>query len=112
MPDCIYRFSAADKSICLIEPPHVGPCLVKACCVALSHDLSPQFKPAMRGKLKFWVQTKDPKVLQDSRLQLLKNYPHLGLAEVCALEEDIVKIILEKGAEILHVSKAIPFHTL
>ena len=112
MPDCIYRLAIIDKSLCCIAPAHVGPCLGKGCSVALGHNISPQYRPAMKGKLKFWVQTKDPRILQDTRLELLKNYPHLGLAEVCALEEDIVKIILEKGAEILHISKAIPFHTL
>jgi len=109
MPDCIYRFSTADKSVCLIAPAHVGPCLAKACCTAFGNHLSPQFKPAMRGRLKFFIQTRDAQVLNDSELEVLKNYPHLNTVLVSAFEEDIVKLASEKGPRIEHISKAIPF---
>jgi len=112
MPDCIYRFSTADKSICLIEPAHVGPCLAKACCIALTNHLSPQFKPAMRGKLKFFIQTRDPEIAKDSRLELLKAYPHLNTVLVSAFEEDVVKLVQERGQRIENISKAIPFRVV
>jgi len=109
MPDCIYRFSTADKSVCLIAPAHISPCLSHACTLALSNRLSPQFKPAMRGKLKFFIQTRDPEITRDSRLELLKTYSHLNTVLVSAFEEDIVKLVQEKGSRIDSVSKAIPF---
>lgn len=112
MPDCIYRFSTADKSVCLIEPAHVGPCLVKACCLALTNHLSPQFKPAMRGKLKFFIQTKDAEVLKDSPLEVLKMYPHLNTVLVSGFEEDVVKLAQERGSGIEGISKAIPFRVV
>ena len=112
MPDCIYRFSTADRSICLIEPAHVGPCLVKACCIAFSNRLSPRFKPAMRGKLKFFIQTREPNILEDSQLEILKNYPHLNTFLVSGFEEDIVRLAQERGSRIENISKAIPFRVV
>jgi hypothetical protein len=112
MPDCIYRFSTADKSICLIEPAHIAPCLAKACCIALANHLSPQFKPAMRGKLKFWIQTRDADALKDSRLEVLKSYPHLNAVLVSGFEEDVVRLAQERGRRIENISKAIPFRVV
>jgi len=112
MPDCIYRFSTADKSICLIEPAHVGPCLFKACCIALSNHLSPQFKPAFRSKLKFFIQTKDAEALKDSQLEILKNYPHLNTVLVSGFEEDVVRLAQERGSRVENISKAIPFRVV
>ena len=112
MPDCIYRFSTADRSICLIEPAHVGPCVARACCIALSNDLSPQFKPAMRDKIKFFIQTRDSEVLKDSQLDVLKTYPHLNMVLVSGFEEDVIRLAQEKGGAIETISKAIPFRVV
>lgn len=135
MPDCIYRFNTANKSICLIAPAHVGPCLAKACCLALTNHLSPQFKPAMKGRLKFWIQAKDwANLFGESRtdwmkqsesgsiivsaskvspnIEILKCYPHLDTFLVRAAEEDIVKLALERGSSLEHISKAIPFRVV
>jgi len=109
MPDCIYRFSKASRSVCVREPSHLAPCLEKACCVAVSHGLFPQFRPAMRGRLKFSIQTNDPRVLEDPRILILREFPHLRTVFVAASEEDIVQLVSEKGSLIQSISKAIPF---
>jgi len=66
----------------------------------------------MRSKLKFWIQTRDPTVLQDLGIELLKNYPHLDTVLVSAIEEDVVKLAIEHGPKIEHISKAIPFRVV
>jgi hypothetical protein len=66
----------------------------------------------MRGKLKFWIQTRDPNVLHDAPVEVLKSYPHLNTVLVSAFEEDIVRLALELGQKIDHISKSIPFRTV
>jgi len=66
----------------------------------------------MRGKLKFFIQTRDAEIAKDSRLELLKTYPHLNTVLVSAFEEDVVKLVQERGPRIENISKAIPFRVV
>jgi len=66
----------------------------------------------MRGKLKFFIQTREPNILEDSQLEILKNYPHLNTFLVSGFEEDIVRLAQERGSRIENISKAIPFRVV
>jgi uncharacterized protein YbaA (DUF1428 family) len=75
----------------------------------------PEFKPAMKGRLKFSIQASDAilaALAKDPRLEVVKKVPHLGTMYVTATEEDMVEIKMENQERLKKVAKAIPFHSV
>jgi len=114
MPDCIYHFQYRGKNICLSAPSHISPC---GACPRASTVLSgsPEFKPAMKGRLKFSIQASEPvlaSLAKDPRLEVVKMVPHIETMYVTATENDVVEIKMENQGRLQKVAKAIPFHSV
>ena len=111
MPDCIYHFQYRGKNICLSASTHISPC---GACPRASTVLSGsgEFKPAMKGRLKFSIQASAPvlaMLAKDPRLEVVKLVPHLETMYATASEDDVVEIKMENQGRLQKVAKAIPF---
>jgi hypothetical protein len=76
---------------------------------------SPEFKPAMKGKLKFSIQASEPvlaSLAKDPRLKVVKMVPHIETMYVTATENDVVEIKMENQGRLQKVAKAIPFRSV
>ena len=114
MPDCIYHFQYRGKNICLSAPSHISPC---GACPRASTVLSGsgEFKPAMKGRLKFSIQASEPvlaSLAKDPRLEVVKSVPHIETIYATATEEDIVEMKMENKDKLVIFAKAIPFRSV
>ena len=113
MPDCIYHFQYRGKNICL-STPSISPC---GACPRASTVLSGsgEFKPAMKGRLKFSIQASEPVLAglaKDPRLEVIKTISHIGTMYVTATEENIVEMKMENEDKLVTFAKAIPFRSV
>jgi len=113
MPDCIYHFQYRGENICL-SAPSISPC---GACPRASTVLSGsgEFKPAMKGRLKFSIQGSErvlATLAKDPRLEVVKSVLHIETIYATATEEDIVEMKMENQDKPVIFAKAIPFHSV
>jgi hypothetical protein len=76
---------------------------------------SGEFKPAMKGRLKFSIQASEAvlaSLAKDPRLEVVKSVPHIDTMYVTATEENIVEMKMENEDKLVTFAKAIPFHNV
>jgi hypothetical protein len=76
---------------------------------------SGEFKPAMKGRLKFSIQASErvlAALAKDPRLEVVKSVPHIETIYATATEEDIVEMKMENQDKLVIFAKALPFRSV